>query len=209
MCSSTYAPIAGQQVVVGSERIRIAARGPHGLGQADPVVIAQLPGDSRVDGTGDQAAAQARDAEPGAFLFGERRDRDRPGRLESVAAQLPERGERGHDAERAVERAPVRHGVQMAASDDGRADTSAWPSPPRPQVAVAVAVGPQPEIVRRPGEPGAAGGVGGSPGVPPVAAGQLGAAEPGQLRPQLSERHLRSPAGLAERAGLSAGRGTA
>jgi len=62
---------AGQQVVAGAEVAGVLARGDHGVGQHGAGVVGEDPRGIRVDGTGQQAAAQARDAEPRAFFLGE------------------------------------------------------------------------------------------------------------------------------------------
>ncbi len=68
---------------------------------------------------GQQLAAQAGHAEPGPFLLAERGDGDRPDGDAAAGAQQVDRGEPGHHAERPVERAAVRHRVQVAAGHDG------------------------------------------------------------------------------------------
>ena len=113
-----------------------------------PVAVAQRPGRLGSDDPGQQPAAQAGDAEPGALLLAERGHRDRPDRDAAAGAQQVDGGEPGHHAERAVERAAVGHRVQVAAGHDRAGARWRWPAgaagragggiPPGPQVAVAV-----------------------------------------------------------------------
>jgi hypothetical protein len=60
---------ASQQVVAGADQAGVQAGLRHRLGQGDSGVVGQSPGRVRADGAGDQAAAEAGDAEPGAFFF--------------------------------------------------------------------------------------------------------------------------------------------
>jgi hypothetical protein len=46
-------------------------RGDHGVGERGAGVVGEDPRGVRVDGAGQQAAAQARNAEPRAFFLGE------------------------------------------------------------------------------------------------------------------------------------------
>ena len=69
---------------------------------------------SGVDGAGQQPAAQAGHAEPGALLLGEGGDRRPAARAPARAREQVDRRERGDDAERPVERAAVRHRVQVS-----------------------------------------------------------------------------------------------
>ncbi len=62
---------AGQQVVAGTEVAGVMARRDHGPGQRGAGVVGEDSRRVRVDDTGQQAAAQARDAEPRALFLGE------------------------------------------------------------------------------------------------------------------------------------------
>src|SRR4029077_12683372 len=121
----------------------------------------------------------------------ERADREAP-----PFPQLVDRGERGGDAERAVEGAPVRHRVQVTAGHDRlgaarRARPGRRPGrvPPPPEIAVVVGEYTEVSFRRRLGEPGPAGGVLGRPGEPPVPAGKTVAADRQQRPPEGGEAH--------------------
>ena len=100
---------------------------------------------------------------------------------EPVRAQRVERGERGDDAERAVERAAVGHRVQVRAGDDA-GPVRVGIAPPGPQVAGPVGRDVQPAGLGLAREPVPQLGVLPGPGEPPVPAGARIAPDGGASR---------------------------
>ncbi len=179
---------AAQQLIVGPQARGIEPGAGHRPGQGHPAAVAQLPRGLRRHGAGQQPAAQAGQAEPGALLLAERDHRDRPRRGEPPGPEQVDRCEAGHHAERPVVGSPVRYRVEMAPCNDGRA-RGARHIPPRPQIAVTVTVGAEAAFRRGLAEPVPAGRVRLGERVSPVPAGDRVLADGEQRVPQLSEAH--------------------
>ena len=127
---------AVQQVGARTEQARVAPGGGHRRGQRVAVVVGEGPRGLRVDGAGDQAAAQAGNAKPSAFFLGEQGKHDGPFGIKVFIFKHFHGGQRGHHAERSVVAPAIRDRVQMAAGRDGvRSLLALWVSclgPTRP-----------------------------------------------------------------------------
>ncbi len=180
-----------QPLRIGADGLRVVPGALHRLRQRHAVRVAQLPRLPGGELPGAQAGADAGEPEAGALLVTEVDDGQRLRELRPPPAEFVERGEGGDDAERPVEGAAVRDGVQVRARDDGVARRRV--AEPRPLVAVAVQLVRQAAGLGLGAEPGAAVGVGGRPGVAAVASGGRVAAEGGEVAPHLLEGGWFSP----------------
>ena len=110
-----------QRLVVPSERAGVVRRPRHRLGHRDAVGVGQRAGAGRRRARRSAAASRRRPRRSGRPPR-RRSTRRRPaGPAPAPRAELVERGERRHDAERPVERAAVGHRVEVAADDQARA----------------------------------------------------------------------------------------
>jgi hypothetical protein len=130
---------AGQPLVVAAQVVRAEPGPPGRLGVADAVGVGQPAGPVGADRAGQQARGQAGDAEAGALLLREQRDRERAaGPQQAALAEQVVRGEGAGDAERAVEGAPAGHRVEVAAGHHGVGQRPGPARAPGPEPAVAI-----------------------------------------------------------------------
>ena len=183
-CSSTNVPIRPSASGSGAERG--VPRPRDGLGHRHAVGVGEPGGPLGGERAGEDARARARHPEPGALLVAEAGHAERARRAEPVRAQHVERGERADDAERAVERAAVGHGVQVGAGDDA-GPIRVGIAPPGDEVARPVGRDVQPPGLGLAREPVPQLGVLPGPGEPPVPAraGASEVSEVGQPGPRI------------------------
>jgi hypothetical protein len=174
---------------VGAEMLGVAARLDHRLIQRHTVDVPEATGPFGAQRSGGELGTDTGHAEARAFLVGERDHRDGNARHHAALAHDVDRREGGHHTQRTVERAAVRHRIEVRPRDEGvrRIAGPAGRHPPRPQISVAVFLDIHPALRGAAGEPLAQRQVGVRPRVAAIAPGGGVPADVQDRRPQRVE----------------------